>query len=155
MVAIGDESVLHFLQFEDHPCIERDIARLQAKAYSTITVGRAASIISIENELVLYFQGELKQFTTPLAFRGSSFQNITWQALFHISYGQTRSYKELAQAIGKPSACRAVANANGANQIVIVIPCHRIITSNGGLGGYSAGIARKKWLLDHEKNKKI
>ena len=82
---------------------------------------------------------------------GSPFQRQVWQVLCGIPYGETRSYAEEAISMGKPSAYRAVANANGANQLAIIIPCHRVIASDGTLGGYGGGIAVKQWLLEHEK----
>ncbi len=82
---------------------------------------------------------------------GSPFQKQVWKALQQIPHGQTCSYADLAAAIGKPTACRAVANANGANQLAIVIPCHRVINSDGKLGGYGGGVSKKQWLIDHEK----
>ena len=82
---------------------------------------------------------------------GSPFQRQVWQVLCGIPYGETRSYAEEAMYMGKPSAYRAVANANGANQLAIIIPCHRVIASDGTLGGYGGGIAVKQWLLEHEK----
>lgn len=84
---------------------------------------------------------------------GSPFQKLVWEELISIPYGQTRTYAEQAAAIGKYKAYRAVANANGANQIAIVIPCHRIINSNGDIGGYGGGITRKQWLINHEKQR--
>ncbi len=82
---------------------------------------------------------------------GSPFQIKVWQELLRIPYGQTRSYTKQAETIGQPTAFRAVASANGANQIAIVIPCHRIINLDGNLGGYGGGIVRKKWLIEHEQ----
>ena len=105
---------------------------------------------SIESELKAYFEGTLKKFTTPLFLLGSSFQQRVWKELLKIPYGTTRSYAAQAASMGEPKAIRAVANANGANQLAIVIPCHRIINTNGALGGYGGGIARKEWLLKHE-----
>ena len=84
---------------------------------------------------------------------GSPFQKIVWEELMRITFGETRSYGDQAAAMGKPTAYRAVANANGANQLAIIIPCHRIINTNGELGGYGGGISRKKWLINHEKQK--
>jgi AraC family transcriptional regulator of adaptative response/methylated-DNA-[protein]-cysteine methyltransferase len=98
-----------------------------------------------------YFAGKLKQFKTPIFWSGSVFQKIVWDALVRIPYGETRSYADVAASLGKPSAFRAVANANGANPLAIVVPCHRVINTDGGLGGYGGGLARKKWLIDHEK----
>ena len=103
------------------------------------------------NELKKYLKGELKHFDCKLDFRGTSFQKKVWSALAKIPYGQTRSYKEIAQAIGHPKAFRAVGNANGRNSIPLIIPCHRVIESNGGLGGFGHGIRIKRRLLEFEK----
>ena len=97
-----------------------------------------------------YFAGTLHAFDFPLAPRGTPFQLAVWNALSKIPWGETISYADLAQRIGKPSAVRAVGAANGANPIPIVIPCHRVIGSNGSLTGYGGGIERKQWLLAHE-----
>lgn len=151
MLAIADEKHLYLLEFVGRRGLEREIERLRIKTKSAIIPGYTAPIASIEKELHAYFAGKLKVFKTPLFLLGSPFQKLAWEALMKIPYGETRSYAEQAVAIGKPSAYRAVANANGANQIAIVIPCHRIINSNGDLGGYGGGIAHKKWLIQHEK----
>jgi AraC family transcriptional regulator of adaptative response/methylated-DNA-[protein]-cysteine methyltransferase len=105
--------------------------------------------------LGIYFSGVNHEFITPLALLGSPFQVQVWEELIRIPKGETRSYAQLASAIGRPSAYRAVARANGANQIAIVIPCHRVINSSGELGGYGGGIKRKQWLLDHEGGVKL
>lgn len=152
MIAIGDDQALYFLQFEDHHKINLTISALKAKTSAAIVSGSCASICSIEYELKAYFSGLLYEFKTPLFFWGTSFQNMTWQALSHIPYAQTKSYRELAGLVNKPHAHRAVANANARNHIVIAIPCHRIINTDGKLGGYSAGISRKQWLLHHEQS---
>jgi AraC family transcriptional regulator of adaptative response/methylated-DNA-[protein]-cysteine methyltransferase len=109
------------------------------------------SISSIENELTLYFNGKLNKFATTLFFLGLPFQKRVWEELQKIPYGETRSYSDLAKAVKKPTAFRAVAQANGANQFAIIIPCHRVINKNGDLGGYGGGIVRKEWLINHEK----
>ncbi len=154
MLAIADDKALHLLEFVKRRGLEREIERLRIKTKSAIIPGSTDPTISIEKELKSYFEGSLKAFKTPINLLGSPFQELVWEALMCIPYGETRSYAQEAIAIGKPSACRAVANANGANQLAIVIPCHRIINSNGDLGGYGGGIAHKKWLLDHEKKNK-
>ncbi len=154
MLAISDEKVLYLLEFVERRGLEREIERLRQKTKSAIIPGNTAPITSIEAELKLYFAGTLKKFKTPIHLLGSPFQKQVWSELMRIPYGQTRSYLEQAQAIRKPTACRAVANANGANQLAIIIPCHRIINSNGDLGGYGGGISRKKWLIDLEKGAK-
>ena len=98
--------------------------------------------------------GELGQFDLPLVLVGTDFQKSVWQTLQQIPYGETRTYQEIAKTIGHPRAYRAVANAVGANPVPIIIPCHRVVRSDGSLGGYSAGVgvATKKWLLDFEKS---
>lgn len=151
MLAIADEKALHLLEFVDGRGVEREVERLQLKLNATITSGKTDPISSIKTELQAYFKGALRVFKTPLHLSGSAFQNLAWNELLRIPYGETRSYLEQAKAIGKPKAFRAVANANGANQIAIVIPCHRIINSNGDLGGYGGGMHRKEWLINHEK----
>jgi O-6-methylguanine DNA methyltransferase len=85
---------------------------------------------------------------------GSDFQREVWRALLDVPYGETRSYLQIAEAIGNPAAVRAVGRANGANQIAIVIPCHRVIGADGSLTGYGGGMARKRWLLDHEAGRR-
>lgn len=150
MMAIADEKVLYLLEFVDRRGLMGEIERLRKRTKSDILSGSTAPIRSIETELSQYFEGELKVFKTPLYFSGSPFQKQVWEELQKIPFGETRSYAQLATAIGRPSACRAVANANGANQIAIVIPCHRVINSNGELGGYAGGLPRKKWLIERE-----
>lgn len=107
-------------------------------------------------ELDEYFMGKRTVFDVPLDLsHGTDFQIKVWQALCQIPYGQTISYKELAQNVGKPTAYRACANANGKNLISLIVPCHRVIALDGGLGGYTGGVAIKQALLDLEKNKKL
>jgi len=151
MVAIADDQLLYLLEFIDRRKLEREIERLRHRTQSVIVPGDSPLLTSIEAELASYFAGHLKAFKTPLRLLGSPFQQLVWDALTQIPYGSTLSYAEQATSLGKPRATRAVANANGANQIAIVIPCHRIINSNGELGGYGGGISRKKWLIQHEK----
>lgn len=151
MIAIADEQALYLLEFVDRRGLEREVERLRQKIKATIIPGHTRPISSIENELVQYFNGKLREFKTPLFYLGSPFQKLVWDELRRIPYGETRSYLDIASSIGKPSACRAVAQANGANQLSIIIPCHRVINTNGELGGYGGGIIRKKWLINLEK----
>jgi AraC family transcriptional regulator of adaptative response/methylated-DNA-[protein]-cysteine methyltransferase len=132
MLAIGDEETLYLLEFVERRGLEREVERLRQKMKSAIIPGRTKPIDLIERELSRYFEGKLIELKKSPS-------------------GETRSYSELAVAVGKPSACRAVAQANGANQLALIIPCHRVINSNGEIGGYGGGITRKKWLLNHEK----
>jgi O-6-methylguanine DNA methyltransferase len=102
-------------------------------------------------QLKKYLKGELRRFDCKLDFRGTPFQKKVWSALKKIPYGRTRSYGEIARAIGHPKAFRAVGNANGRNSIPLIVPCHRVIENNGGLGGFGHGLKVKKQLLDLEK----
>ncbi len=104
-------------------------------------------------EMQQYLAGELTQFTCPLDLYGTIFQREVWNALLHIPYGETRTYQEIARVIGHPQAVRAVGAANGANPIALIIPCHRVIGSNGSLTGYGGGLPLKAWLLAHEKQR--
>jgi AraC family transcriptional regulator of adaptative response/methylated-DNA-[protein]-cysteine methyltransferase len=148
MIAVASDDALYLLEFADCPRLER----LQSKTQTTIVPGRTQPIASIEEELRQYFSGALKEFKTPLCLLGSPFQMRVWEELQKIPFGITISYANLAARIGKPTASRAVAQANGANRLAIVIPCHRVIHANGGLGGYNCGIRRKKELLSLEKS---
>jgi len=152
MIAVADDHKLYSLQFTDYPRLARDIEKLKRRQHARLIHEKTALIVAIEKELDAYFSGQLKSFNTPLDIEGSDFQKSVWDALLKIPYGEIRSYSEQAESLGKPTAYRAVANANGVNQFVIVIPCHRIINHNGNLGGYGGGLDRKAWLLDHERN---
>lgn len=101
-------------------------------------------------QLAEYFAGERTEFTLPLNPHGTAFQMTVWNALKQIPFGETASYGETAQAIGNPTASRAVGLANGQNPISIVVPCHRVIGANGSLTGYGGGLDAKRWLLSHE-----
>jgi O-6-methylguanine DNA methyltransferase len=107
---------------------------------------------AVLSQLKRYLEGKLKRFDCSLDFRGTPFEKKVWSKLAKISYAQTRSYKEIGKAIGHPKAFRAVGNANGKNPLPLIIPCHRVIESNGGLGGFGHGIQVKRQLLDFEKS---
>lgn len=150
MLAVADDDVLYLLEFVDRRGLERELEQLREKTESAVIPGRTEPICMIEQELAEYFAGDLKTFETPTACLGSPFQKSVWKALKEIPFGTTKSYPDIAVAIGKPSAVRAVAQANAANQLALVVPCHRVISANGGLGGYGGGLTRKGWLLEHE-----
>ncbi|WP_290699204.1 methylated-DNA--[protein]-cysteine S-methyltransferase [Lacinutrix sp.] len=97
-----------------------------------------------------YFEGKRKQFSLKLNPKGTAFQERVWNALLSISYGKTTSYLQLSKQLGVVKAIRAVANANGKNPLWVIVPCHRVIGSDGSLTGYAGGLHRKKWLLEHE-----
>nr|HET6903627.1 methylated-DNA--[protein]-cysteine S-methyltransferase [Ktedonobacteraceae bacterium] len=103
------------------------------------------------DELRRYFAGVPLQFSCPLDLHGTPFQVAVWQEMFRIPYGETSTYGELARAIGYPKAARAVGAASGANPVAIIVPCHRVVGSNGSLVGYGGGLPTKKWLLALEK----
>ena len=105
-------------------------------------------------QMEAYFAGELTEFDLPLNMIGTEFQKTVWRELLNIPFGVTISYGELAERVGNPSASRAVGAANGRNPISIIVPCHRVIGSNGKLTGYGGGIERKEWLLAHESEHK-
>ncbi|WP_341347890.1 trifunctional transcriptional activator/DNA repair protein Ada/methylated-DNA--[protein]-cysteine S-methyltransferase [Paenibacillus sp. FSL H3-0469] len=152
MMAIADDNELYLLEFVDRRGLEREVERLRRKLKAAIIPGQTPPIQSIESELRRFFEGTLTEFLTPLHLMGSPFQTSVWEQLRKIPPGKTCSYADIALALGKPAAYRAVAQANGANQLAIIIPCHRVINSSGELGGYGGGVARKEWLLNHEKN---
>ncbi|WP_221356000.1 methylated-DNA--[protein]-cysteine S-methyltransferase [Streptomyces beigongshangae] len=102
-------------------------------------------------ELRAYFAGELKDFSVRLHLHGTPFQRSVWDQLRKIPYGETRTYGELADALGNPKASRAVGLANGRNPLGIIVPCHRVVGANGGLTGYGGGLERKQRLLDFER----
>jgi methylated-DNA-[protein]-cysteine S-methyltransferase len=103
------------------------------------------------DQLRAYFAGALTRFDLPLRLAGTAFQNAVWSALREIPYGESVSYQTLATRIGRPTACRAVGAANGANPLPIVVPCHRVIGADGSLTGFGGGIETKRALLDHER----
>lgn len=151
MIAIGSETELYLLEFVDRRGLEREVENLRKKTKSVILLGATKPLLSIKEELNAYFNGQLNAFHTPICLLGSPFQKQVWDALQKIPSGETCSYADIARRIGRPTAFRAVAQANGANQLAIIIPCHRVINNNGDLGGYSGGIIRKQWLINHEK----
>lgn len=110
-----------------------------------------AAFDDLAEELRRYFAGELRAFRTRLDLCGSPFQLRVWKALRDVPWGQVRSYAEIARAIGSPGAARAVGGANGRNPVAILVPCHRIVAADGGIGGYSAGLGRKRRLLKLER----
>lgn len=112
------------------------------------------ALVEAMKQLDAYFKGDLKEFKLKLNPTGTHFQKSVWEALMKVSYGKTNSYMELTKNLGDVKAIRAVASANGKNPLWIVIPCHRIIGSDGSLTGYAGGLWRKEWLLNHEREHK-
>ena len=148
--ATGDGICL--LEFADRRSLETEFTAIQKRLGLSIVPGSNEHLKKLEAELADYFAGSLKSFSLPLVCPGTPFQRQVWEQLRAIPYGQTRSYEEMAAAVGRPKAVRALGSANGSNRMAIVVPCHRVVNKNGGLGGYGGGLWRKQYLLDLEKS---
>lgn len=131
---------------------EGDFLTYCRRSNKRATVGKVTPVLKeAAKQLDAYFKGKLTEFDLPLLQRGTKFQMKVWDTILTIPYGSTWSYKQLAKAVGNPNASRAVGTANGCNEIWIIVPCHRVIASGGGLGGYGGGLDVKQKLLDIEK----
>ncbi|MFN0135867.1 MAG: bifunctional transcriptional activator/DNA repair enzyme AdaA [Phycisphaerae bacterium] len=150
MLAIACDEGLALLEFVDRRMLATNIVRVRSRLGRPVVAGDHTVIRQVEHELAEYFDGKRSEFETPLVTCGTPFQERVWRELRAIGYGETRSYAQVAAAIGQRSAVRAVAAANGDNRIAILIPCHRVIGSNGQLTGYGGGLWRKQRLLDLE-----
>ncbi|WP_134496390.1 bifunctional transcriptional activator/DNA repair enzyme AdaA [Microvirga pakistanensis] len=150
MVAIADGTGLHLLEFAERAALPAEIARLR-KRVGPICFGRSPFLDELSRQVERYFSGRSASFDVPVVQRGSPFETGVWEALRQIPLGSTRSYGEIARLIGRPDAPRAVARANGANQVAVIVPCHRVIGADGSLTGYGGKLWRKKWLLEHER----
>jgi AraC family transcriptional regulator of adaptative response/methylated-DNA-[protein]-cysteine methyltransferase len=150
MLALADRQGLRMLEFVDRRGLEREVAQLRRRLRCAIVPGTNETLEAAEVQVRRYFAGEQLKFDLPLAPVGSAFQLDVWAALQRIPVGETRSYAEIAAAVGRRGAQRAVGRANGSNMMSIVIPCHRVIASDGTLSGYGGGVWRKQRLLDHE-----
>lgn len=151
MFACASKKGLCLLEFTDRRMLETEFKDLRKRLNAVILPGENPHLQQTEEQIKEYFAGERKLFTVPLHTPGTDFQQSVWKVLQDIPYGQTRSYLEQATILGNPKAVRAVASANGHNRIAIIIPCHRVLGSDGKLVGYGGGLHRKKWLLDLEK----
>jgi AraC family transcriptional regulator, regulatory protein of adaptative response / methylated-DNA-[protein]-cysteine methyltransferase len=150
MLAGATDEGICLLEFTDRRMLETQISRLKKYLKAEVVVGEHHLFAQLNDQLKDYFEGKRKEFDLPLVLPGTAFQQRVWAELQRIPIGKTRSYKEQAQNLGNPKAVRAVARANGDNRISIIIPCHRVIGSDGELTGYGGGLWRKKWLLAHE-----
>ena len=139
------------LEYTDPKRLEAQMAGLRRRIAPRIVEGDHPHLAALREQLAAYFAGTLKRFTLPLVTRGTPFEESVWQALLRIPYGQTRAYIEIARELGSREGQRAVGRANGLNRIAIVIPCHRVVNQDGGLGGYGGGLWRKERLLDLER----
>ena len=147
MLAIASPRGLCLLEFIGQKGVERERAQVESARGGAARVGISPVLAQTRDEIAAYFAGRLQRFTVALDLVGTPFQLRVWRALLDIPFGQTWSYAQEAAHIGQASAVRAVAAANGANKISIVVPCHRVIGSNGMLTGYGGGLARKEALL--------
>jgi len=150
MFACATSQGVCLLDFTDRRMLETEFKDLCKRLNAVILPGINPHLEHVQSELGEYFIGKRRKFTVPLHTPGTDFQQAVWEILQDIPYGETRTYKQQAIAIDNPKAVRAVASANGQNRVGIIIPCHRVIGSDGSLVGYGGGLHRKKWLLDLE-----
>jgi len=139
------------LEFSERRRLEAQFTALRRYFHCPILPGSNTHLEQLRAELESYFAGTLREFTLPLLYPGTDFQRQVWKGLLRIPYGETSYYEKLGADIGARRAARAVGTANGWNRIAILIPCHRVTTKSGKLGGYGGGVWRKQWLLDLEK----
>jgi AraC family transcriptional regulator, regulatory protein of adaptative response / methylated-DNA-[protein]-cysteine methyltransferase len=151
MLALANDDGIHLLEFVDRRGLENEIKLIRKRTGCFIVPGTIAHLENIADEIQRYFDGKNIDFSTPIVIGGTQFEKSVWKLLQTIPPGDTWSYSQMAKKLGKPSATRAVGRANVRNCLAIVIPCHRVIRSDGSLCGYGGGIWRKKWLLDHEQ----
>jgi len=151
LIAAANDRGICLLEFTDRRMLETQFRTLKKLFACAIVPGENAHLNQLRKELEKYFAGDLKQFSVPLVYPGTPFQERVWNELLRIPYGHTRSYEDVARRIGSADAQRAVGHANGTNRIAIVIPCHRVVNKDGKLGGYGGGLRRKQHLLDLEK----
>ncbi len=151
LIAGANDRGVCLLEFTDRRMLEAQFLAIKKRFGSPVVTGTNVHLTALRVELDKYFAGALRQFSLPLIYPGTAFQERVWAELLRIPYGQTRSYEELAGKIGSPDAQRAVGRTNGMNRIAILIPCHRVVNKSGKLGGYGGGLWRKQFLLDLEK----
>lgn len=152
MLAVSDAKALYLLEFLDRKALPGELKRLSADAHGDIGLGCPQPTQTARRALAAYFDGTDARLDVPIATGGSAFARAVWAALRQIPAGETRSYGQLARGLGRPTATRAVARANGANRIALIVPCHRVIGADGGLTGYGGGIWRKDRLLALERH---
>jgi len=150
ITAVADDAALFLLEFENRVALTGELRRLE-RDFGLIGLQSNTVLEMLVAQLDDYFAGKSADFQIPTTQHGTAFEEAVWQALRQIPPGQTRSYGDIAEALGQPERSREVGKANGANRISLVVPCHRVIGSDGSLVGYGGGLWRKKWLLDHER----
>ena len=147
----GAVTGLYFIDGEPGPADTRDAPPVIVQCENDNALNAPPVIVQCVNELDGYFNGTLKEFSVKTKNAGTVFRERCWRALMTIPYGQTRSYRDMAELIGAPKAVRAVGGANHNNNISIIYPCHRVFGANGQLTGYGGSLWRKEWLLEFEK----
>ncbi len=151
MVAGATDTALCLLEFGERRMLATQLERLRKRLGCVMVPGKNPVIERVSDELDAYFASRLQSFSVPIEDPGTEFQRLVWQALRAIPFGTTSSYADVARSIGRPTAVRAVARANGANRLAVLIPCHRVVGSDGSLTGYGGGLWRKQRLLDLER----
>jgi AraC family transcriptional regulator of adaptative response/methylated-DNA-[protein]-cysteine methyltransferase len=151
MIAAASEEALCLLEFADRRGLEASYGRMKKKFGLPVIPGTNKILEKTERELQEYFARKLRRFTVPVAMKGTPFQEDVWRELQRIPYGKTASYAEIAKRVGRPTALRAVAQTNAINRLYILVPCHRVIASDGSLSGYGGGVWRKRLLLELER----
>jgi AraC family transcriptional regulator of adaptative response/methylated-DNA-[protein]-cysteine methyltransferase len=155
VLAGATDQGINLLEYTDRRMLEHNLQAMRGRFGCAIVPGQHSLLERLREELNEYFQGMRREFTLPLASRGTPFQDKVWQELRRIPYGQTISYDELARRVGQRTAQRAVARANGMNYVAILIPCHRVIGKDGSLTGYGGGLWRKRLLLELERTGRL
>jgi AraC family transcriptional regulator of adaptative response/methylated-DNA-[protein]-cysteine methyltransferase len=150
MLAVASRRGICFLEFRDRGARAK-IRALGARRGLEVETGASPHLDRLGRELDAYFAGRLRRFRVPLDLAGTAFQKSVWARLTRVPYGVTRSYAQIAAAIGQPAAFRAVGHANGRNPVSIVVPCHRLVGAEGALRGYGGGLWRKRRLLELER----
>lgn len=150
MIACSEDRGICMLEFADHKNLKKKLDEISKVLQMELIQEKNNYLNILNTELKEYFEKKRKDFSIPISMIGTEFQKEVWRTISKIPYGQTISYLQEARKMGRPKAVRAVANANGQNKISIVIPCHRIIGSNGKLTGYGGGVWRKQKLLELE-----
>jgi AraC family transcriptional regulator of adaptative response/methylated-DNA-[protein]-cysteine methyltransferase len=151
MTAAATQEGICLLAFTDKDILDEAFKDLSYIFNTSVKSGGNKHLRALRKQLKEYFKGKRKEFSLSLITPGTDFQKEVWKLLQKIPYGSTISYLEQAEQLKNAKAVRAVAGANGANRIAVVIPCHRVIGSDGSMIGYGGGLERKKWLIDHEK----
>jgi AraC family transcriptional regulator of adaptative response/methylated-DNA-[protein]-cysteine methyltransferase len=152
MLAVASERGICLLEFLDRRAIATALRDLRRRFGAPIVPGSSEHVDRLRTELASYFGGSLRRFGVPLDLAGTSFQRRVWSRLLEIPFGDTVSYARVAKEVGRREAVRAVGHANGRNPVAIVVPCHRVVRTDGSLCGYGGGLWRKRWLLQHERD---